>query len=173
MWRGRVSWGGCFPGAEGGGPAPRLRPLYRGRVSGGADLVTCWFEKARAQIAAGQGRAAGLVATNSIRGGANRTVLGRTHPIETNPILEHRMATVICDTRRLVDRLKAAGFPPERAEAVVRVIGEAQEELVTKTYLDHTLERTLAPLRTDLSVLKWMMGVLLAGVMSLILKGFF
>jgi hypothetical protein len=100
-------------------------------------------------------------------------VLERIHRIETNPILEHRMATVTFDTLQRVDRLKAAGFPPERAEAVVRVIGEAQEELVTKTYLDHTLERTLAPLRTDLSILKWMMGVLLAGVMSLILKGFF
>ena len=35
------------------------------------------------------------------------------------------------------------------------------------------LEQAFAPLRTDLRVLKWMMGVLLAGVMSLILKGFF
>lgn len=83
------------------------------------------------------------------------------------------MATITFDTLQLVDRLKAAGFPPEQAEAVIRAIGEAQEELVTKAYLDHTLERTLAPLRTDLTVLKWMMGVLLAGVMSLILKGFF
>jgi hypothetical protein len=35
-----------------------------------------WFEKAQAQIQAGH--AAGLVATNSIRGGANRKVLERT-----------------------------------------------------------------------------------------------
>lgn len=35
------------------------------------------------------------------------------------------------------------------------------------------LEQAFAPLRTELTVLKWMMGVLLAGVMSLILKGFF
>ena len=83
------------------------------------------------------------------------------------------MATMAFDTLQLVDKLKAAGLSPEQAESVVRAIGEAQEELVTKTYLDHTLERTLAPLRTDLTVLKWMMGVLLAGVMSLILKGFF
>jgi hypothetical protein len=50
----------------------RLRTLYEGRVPGGADLVTYWFEKARAQIASGALRYAGLVATNSIRGGANR-----------------------------------------------------------------------------------------------------
>ncbi|MBK5962749.1 DUF1640 domain-containing protein [Thiocystis minor] len=83
------------------------------------------------------------------------------------------MTTITFDTLQLVDRLKAAGFAQEQAESVVRVISDAQEELVTKTYLDHTLEKTLAPIRTDLTVLKWMMGVLLAGVMSLILKGFF
>ena len=54
-----------------------LRMEYQGRVPGGADLVTYWFEKARAQIESGKCRAAGLVATNSIRGGANRRVLDR------------------------------------------------------------------------------------------------
>lgn len=83
------------------------------------------------------------------------------------------MGTITFDTLLLVDKLKAAGFPPEQAESVVRVISEAQGELVTTAYLDHTLEKTLAPMRTDLTVLKWMMGVLLAGVMSLVLKAFF
>jgi len=54
-----------------------LRMLYGGRVPGGADLVTYWFEKARAQVEGGEARAAGLVATNSIRGGASRKVLER------------------------------------------------------------------------------------------------
>ncbi len=54
-----------------------LRSEYDGRVPGGADLVTYWFEKARAQIEAGKCRRAGLVATNSIRGGANQQVLAR------------------------------------------------------------------------------------------------
>ncbi len=44
---------------------------------GGADLVTYWVEKARAQIEVGKLKVAGLVATNSIRGGANRKVLER------------------------------------------------------------------------------------------------
>ena len=52
-----------------------LRKTYEGRVPGGADLVCYWFDKARAQIAAGQLERAGLVTTNSIRGGANRRVL--------------------------------------------------------------------------------------------------
>ena len=54
-----------------------LRALYAGRVPGGADLVTYWFEKARAQIEAGKAKRAGLLATQSIRGGANRKVLER------------------------------------------------------------------------------------------------
>jgi type II restriction/modification system DNA methylase subunit YeeA len=54
-----------------------LRDAYEGRVPGGADLVTYWFEKSRTAIAAGKTKHAGLVATNSIRGGANRKVLER------------------------------------------------------------------------------------------------
>jgi type II restriction/modification system DNA methylase subunit YeeA len=54
-----------------------LRATYAGRVPGGADLVCFWFEKGRAEIAAGRAMRAGLVATNSIRGGANRRVLDR------------------------------------------------------------------------------------------------
>ena len=64
----------------------RLRKLYKGRVPGGADLVTYWHEKARAQIENGKTRYAGLVATNSIRGGANRKVLERI--LKTGSIFE-------------------------------------------------------------------------------------
>jgi type II restriction/modification system DNA methylase subunit YeeA len=54
-----------------------LRACYQGRLPGGADLVCYWFEKARVQIEAGKAQRAGLVSTNSIRGGANRKVLER------------------------------------------------------------------------------------------------
>jgi len=54
-----------------------LNSVYKDRVPGGADFVTYWFEKARAQIEAGKTQRVGLVATNSIRGGASRKVLGR------------------------------------------------------------------------------------------------
>jgi len=79
------------------------------------------------------------------------------------------MSTVTFDTLELTDALKKAGIPQEQAEAVVRVIAKAQDQLVTKTDLDSAL----APLRTDLAVLKWMIGVLLAGVISLVMKTFF
>lgn len=54
-----------------------LFETYQGRVPAEADLVTYWFEKARAQIERGDGGRSGLVTTNSIRGGANRRVLDR------------------------------------------------------------------------------------------------
>jgi hypothetical protein len=52
-----------------------LRKTYEGRVPGGADLVCYWFEKARMAIETQGLGAAGLVSTNSIRGGKNRFVL--------------------------------------------------------------------------------------------------
>jgi type II restriction/modification system DNA methylase subunit YeeA len=47
------------------------------RVRPEADLCCYWFEKARAMIEAGQCRRAGLLATQGIRGGANRETLKR------------------------------------------------------------------------------------------------
>jgi hypothetical protein len=55
----------------------RLRALYDGRIPGQSDLCCYWFEKARALIAAGKCKRAGLLATQGIRGGANREVLKR------------------------------------------------------------------------------------------------
>ena len=54
-----------------------LRRLYEGRVPGGADFVTFWYERAREQIKAGKAKRAGLLATNSISMIANRKVLER------------------------------------------------------------------------------------------------
>jgi hypothetical protein len=78
------------------------------------------------------------------------------------------MTTITFDTLELVDKLKTAGIPQEQAEAVVRVIADAQHRLVTKD----DLEIALSPLKTDLAVLKWMMGILIAGVMSIVIKTF-
>jgi hypothetical protein len=47
------------------------------RVRAEADLCCYWFEKSRAQIKAGKCGRAGLLATQGIRGGANREVLKR------------------------------------------------------------------------------------------------
>ena len=54
-----------------------LFKVYRGRVAREADLVIYFFERARAHIENGHAKRAGLLSTNSIRGGANREVLKR------------------------------------------------------------------------------------------------
>ena len=54
-----------------------LFKLYGDRLPNFSDLVCYWFEKARAMIQAGKAKRAGLLATQGIRGGANRRVLER------------------------------------------------------------------------------------------------
>jgi type II restriction/modification system DNA methylase subunit YeeA len=55
----------------------RLFRVWEGRVKAEADLCCYWFEKARATIEAGKVKRAGLLATQGIRGGANRETLKR------------------------------------------------------------------------------------------------
>ena len=66
--------------------AQSLRAVFSGRVPGLADLVDYWFEKARAQMMAGQLSAAGLVTTNSLRDGFGREVLKKVNT--DTPIFE-------------------------------------------------------------------------------------
>ena len=69
--------GGKMRGELGDEYYERLTKFYAGRLPGFADLVCYWFEKSREQIDTGKATRAGLLATNSIRGGANREVLKR------------------------------------------------------------------------------------------------
>lgn len=61
-----------------------LFSLYAGRVKAESDPVVYWFEKARHEVETSPSIRAGLLATQSIRGGANRKVLDRIQ--ETAPI---------------------------------------------------------------------------------------
>ena len=54
-----------------------LERIYRHRIDGRPDLVCYWFAKAGRLLSGGEIKRAGLVATNSIRGGTNRLVLDR------------------------------------------------------------------------------------------------
>lgn len=79
------------------------------------------------------------------------------------------MSTITFDTLDATRRRRDAGFDEKQAETVVRVLSDAQGDLVTKSYLD----AKLVPILTDLALLKWMLGILMAGVLSLVLKTFF
>ena len=62
-------------GGMGGDYAERLRKVYKGVLPGFADLVCYWFHKAGKLVSEDRVARAGLVATNSIRGGKNRAVI--------------------------------------------------------------------------------------------------
>ena len=53
----------------------RLFKVYHSQVPAEADLVCYWFAKAWRALQAGRAKRVGFVATNSVRGGANRKVL--------------------------------------------------------------------------------------------------
>ncbi len=83
------------------------------------------------------------------------------------------MSTITFDSLKLSDKLKANGFTAEQAEAVVRVIAEAQDDLVTCKDLDIAL----APLKMDTAVIKaemvqikWMLGLVLGGIIAILVK---
>ena len=61
----------------GGEYTTRLRQTYAGELDGAVDLCCYWFEQARAQIASGKARRAGLLATQAIRFTSNRRTLER------------------------------------------------------------------------------------------------
>jgi len=82
------------------------------QVPGGVDLVCYWFAGAWDQMVSGKLKRAGLVSTNSIRGGANREVL--------KPIVEHgRIFEAWSDEEWTVDgaaiRVSMVAFIPEKA----------------------------------------------------------
>ena len=64
----------------------QLFATYRGKVPAKADLVCYWFWKAGKHLESGNARRAGLVATNSIRGGASRLALQVS--TDTRPIFD-------------------------------------------------------------------------------------
>jgi hypothetical protein len=88
------------------------------------------------------------------------------------------------DTLKIYDRLKAANLnenaAKELAEVFREVSFESQKGLATKediTRLEQTTKSDLLQLKTEiggeLKLIKWMLGILIAGVLSLVLKAFF
>jgi hypothetical protein len=86
------------------------------------------------------------------------------------------MSAVPFDTHEAVKELKAAGFPDEQAEAVTRVVRDAQSmdlsSLATKTDLaafatKRDLQVGLA--ETKAEILKWMVGTI--GIQTVVIIG--
>ncbi|MEW5973616.1 MAG: coiled-coil domain-containing protein [Pseudomonadota bacterium] len=80
------------------------------------------------------------------------------------------MATTPFDTHKFVRKLQDAGFEQKQAEALTEAMRAAIDESELVTRKDLQIE--LAPVRADLNLLKWMVGLLLGGVMLLLLRAF-
>ena len=74
-------------------------------------------------------------------------------------------------TLKFVKTLEAGGLNETQAESIVAAYRDASvdQELVTK--IDLQLE--LAPIKSELHMMKWMMGLILGGIVALVLKSFF
>ena len=127
----------------------RLSAIYGGRVPAEADLVCYWFEKAGRQIASEKAARAGLVATNSIRGGANR-----------------RLLTTATATRRIFEAWSDAPWVIDGAAVRVSLIcfGRDDDACVAGARLDGA---SVDEIYTDLTARRGSAGVDLTGVTRL------
>ncbi len=83
------------------------------------------------------------------------------------------MSSVTFDTHEFVSKLRAAGFDEKQAEAVVRVVSEAQSHLVTRDHFDSKLELLETKFDAKFDKLSWMMGILIAIAAANFAKQFF
>jgi hypothetical protein len=81
------------------------------------------------------------------------------------------MPAIRFDTPKFTKKLQEAGFPDVQAEAVVDALVGATGEAELATKKDLQIE--LAPLKADLTLIKWMLGLLLGVITALIFRAFF
>lgn len=87
---------------------------------------------------------------------------------------------ILFDTHALIKKLKDSGFEEKQAEALTDAFKDSQEagmkDLATKGDLkdmEHVLKGDIREIKYEVNLLKWMVGFVLAGILSLVLKTFF
>jgi len=83
------------------------------------------------------------------------------------------MSTITFDTHEFVSKLRAAGFDEKQAEAVVRMVTEAQSNLVTRDHFDNKLEMLETKFESKFDKLSWMFAALIAIAVANFAKQFF
>jgi hypothetical protein len=88
------------------------------------------------------------------------------------------MTTITFDTLKFVETLKAHGIPEEQAKGIAEAFREAtgEADLATKGDLKEMrleIDTKFEKLFGELTLIKWMLGILVGGVIALILKSFF
>ncbi|MDO9012481.1 MAG: hypothetical protein Q7U78_11840 [Gallionella sp.] len=85
------------------------------------------------------------------------------------------MSAVTFDTLKFVETLKKSGFDDEKAKGIATAYqgAAADQALLTKVDLELTLQKELTPIKMELQMHKYMLGIVLVGIVALILKAFF
>jgi hypothetical protein len=86
------------------------------------------------------------------------------------------MSTITFDNLKFVEKLKSAGIPEAQAKAEVEALAAALQEtaaglLATRDDI-HRIERKLVEHDGEFKSLKWMLGIIVVGVVMLVLKSF-
>ncbi len=80
------------------------------------------------------------------------------------------MATITFDTLKFVEKLKSGGVPDDQAkaeaEALVVAFSEAMDSQLAK-------KSDINRLESEVLVIKWMVCLVLGGILTLIIKAFF
>lgn len=79
------------------------------------------------------------------------------------------MSTITFDTLEATRRLRDAGFDEKQAEAVVRVLADTQDSLVTREHFDARIDL----LRIENAHTRWMIAALMALAVANFAKQFF
>jgi len=90
------------------------------------------------------------------------------------------MVAVTFDTLKFSKRLEQAGVPTIQAESQAQALAEIFDANLNTLVTKQDLQIALAPLNNDitqvrgeLTQVKWMLGILIAGVLPLVIKAFF
>jgi len=88
------------------------------------------------------------------------------------------MSAVTFDTLKFVETLQEAGVDNHVAKAISKAVRDSHEaaDLVTKGDLremELRMEAKHEALRAELNLIKWMMGIMLAAIISILVKSFF
>ena len=90
----------------------------------------------------------------------------------------------VLDTLKIYERLKNADLSEKAAKEITEVLKDTEADVVTKQYFNLNLKELatkpeiteikleIIEIKAELKLLKWMMGIILAGVVSLVLKTF-
>jgi len=88
------------------------------------------------------------------------------------------MSAVVFDTLKFVETLEEAGVDNRVAKAISTAVRDSHEaaNLATKGDLremELRMDAKHEALRAEINLIKWMMGIMLAAIISILIKSFF